>query len=54
MKQFVIEAMTAKYKNEKFNRSNFSLWKLKKKAILKKDNCLEAISKRPSDVKNDK
>jgi len=35
--------MTTRYEIERFNRKIFSLWKLKMKAILRKDNGLEAI-----------
>ena len=45
--------MAAKYKIEKFNGRNFSLQKLKMKAILRKDNCLAAISKRPEEFTYD-
>ncbi|KAL5772607.1 hypothetical protein ACOSQ2_012531 [Xanthoceras sorbifolium] len=45
--------MAAKFEIEKFNGSNFSLWKLKIKAILRKDNCLAAISERPVEFTND-
>ncbi|KAK9145061.1 hypothetical protein Sjap_004964 [Stephania japonica] len=44
--------MATKFKIEKFNGSNFSLWKLKMKAILRKDNCLAAISERPADFED--
>ena len=43
------EAMVAKFEIEKFNKRNFSLWKLKIKVILRKDNCLVAISDRSGD-----
>jgi hypothetical protein len=45
--------MAAKFEIEKFNGSNFSLWKLKIKAILRKDNFLVAISERPADFTDD-
>jgi len=35
--------MATRYEIEKFNGKIFSLWKLKMKEILRKDNCLEAI-----------
>ncbi|KAJ0039871.1 hypothetical protein Pint_26812 [Pistacia integerrima] len=35
--------MSTKFKIEKFNEVNFSLWKLRIKAILRKDNCLATI-----------
>ena len=46
--------MAAKYEIEKFNGNNFSMWKLKMKAILMKDNCLAAIEERPAVVTDDK
>ena len=45
--------MVAKYEIEKFKGRNFSLWKLKMKAILRKDNCLAAISGRLEEFTND-
>ncbi|KAE8702857.1 Detected protein of unknown function [Hibiscus syriacus] len=45
--------MATKFDIEKFNRRNFSLWKLKMKAILRKDGCLAAISERPVDFIDD-
>ncbi|KAK8991373.1 hypothetical protein V6N11_062388 [Hibiscus sabdariffa] len=41
--------MATKFEIERFNGRNFSLWKLKIKAILRKDGCLVAISERPTD-----
>nr|KYP42748.1 Retrovirus-related Pol polyprotein from transposon TNT 1-94 [Cajanus cajan] len=46
--------MAAKFEIEKFNGNNFSLWKLKIRAILRKDNCLKAIEGRPSDITDEK
>jgi hypothetical protein len=46
--------MTVKFEIEKFNGSNFSLWKLKIKAILRKDNCLAAIEDRAEGISDDK
>jgi len=46
--------MAAKFEIEKFNGNNFSLWKLKIKAILRKDNCLPAIEGRPTEIADDK
>ena len=46
--------MAAKYKIEKFNGINFSLWKMKMRAILRKNKCLEAIGKRAEEITNDK
>ncbi|KAE8703180.1 BTB/POZ domain-containing protein [Hibiscus syriacus] len=45
--------MATKFDIEKFNGRNFSLWKLKMKAILRKDGCLLAISERPVDFTDD-
>ncbi|GKD09664.1 gag-pol polyprotein [Tanacetum coccineum] len=45
--------MAVKFKIEKFNGNNFSLWKLKMKAILRKDKCLAAIGERPAEVTDD-
>ncbi|KAE8677858.1 cytochrome P450 71A9-like [Hibiscus syriacus] len=45
--------MATKFDIEKFNGRNFSLWKLKMKAILRKDGCLAAISERPVDFADD-
>ena len=46
--------MAAKYEIEKFNINNFSLWKMKMKTILRKNNCLAAIGERPMEITNDK
>ena len=43
-----------KYEIEKFNGSNFSLWKIKMRAFLRKNKCLEAIGKTPEEITNDK
>ncbi len=48
------QKMTAKFEIEKFNGSNFSLWKLKMKASLRKDNCLIIIEERFTDITDDK
>ncbi|GJW01215.1 retrovirus-related pol polyprotein from transposon TNT 1-94 [Tanacetum coccineum] len=45
--------MATKFEIEKFNGNNFSLWKLKMKAILRKDKCLAAIGERPAEVTDD-
>nr|GEZ28279.1 Gag-Pol polyprotein [Tanacetum cinerariifolium] len=45
--------MAAKFEIEKFNGNNFSLLKLKMKAILRKDKCLAAIGERPAKVTDD-
>jgi len=44
--------MAAKYEIERFNGSNFSLWKMRIKTILRKDNCLAAIGDRPAKITN--
>ena len=46
--------MVEKFEIKKFNGRNFLLWKLKMKAILRKDNCLVAISDRSSDFTDNK
>ena len=46
--------MAAKYEIEKFSGSNFSLWKLKMKAVLRKDHCIAAIEVRPEGLADDK
>ena len=46
--------MAAKYEIEKFNGNNFSLWKIKIKAILRKNNCLAVIGERPIEIIDDK
>ena len=46
--------MAAKYEIEKFNENNFSLWKMKIKAVLRKNNCLTAIGERPIEITDDK
>lgn len=50
----MIEVIVAKFKIEKFNETNFSLWKLKMKVILRKDNCLATTSRKPTEVTHDK
>nr|GEU91101.1 retrovirus-related Pol polyprotein from transposon TNT 1-94 [Tanacetum cinerariifolium] len=45
--------MTAKYEIKKFNGNNFSLWKLKMKAIIRNDKCLAIIGERPAGVTDD-
>ena len=52
-KQILIDVMAAKFDIEKFNGSNFSLWKMKIKAILRKDNCLAAIGESPDEITDD-
>lgn len=49
-----VNIMAVKFDIEKFNGSNFSLWKLKIKAILRKDNCLPAIVGRPTGLTDEK
>ena len=46
--------MAAKYEIEKFNGNNFSLWKMKMKAVLRKNNCFTAIGERPIEITDDK
>ena len=53
-KQILVNTMATKFEIEKSNVNNFSLWKLKIKAILRKDNYLPAIEGRPAGLANDK
>ena len=46
--------MATKYEIEKFNGNNFSLWKMRIKAVLRKDNCLAAIRDRPDEIVDEK
>ena len=49
-----INKMAVNYEIEKFNGNNFSLCKMKMKAILRKNNCLAAIGERPMEITDDK
>ena len=42
--------MAMKFEIEKFNGSNFRLWKMKMKVILRKENYLETIEERLENV----
>ena len=42
--------MATKFEIQKFNGSSFSLWKMKIKTVLSKNNCLAAIDKRPEGI----
>ena len=42
--------MAVKYESERFKGSNFSLWNMRIKAILRKDNCLATIRDRPAKI----
>ena len=44
--------MAMKFEIEKFNGSNFRLWKMKIKVILRKQNYLEAIDERLESVED--
>jgi len=44
--------MTTIFEIEKFNERLFSHWKLKIRAILRKDNCLDVIDGRPANITN--
>ena len=46
--------MAAKFDIEKFNESKISLWKIKIKAILRKDNYLAVIGERHAEITDDK
>ena len=51
---FVFEMATVtKYDIEKFNGTNFSLWKMKIRAIMRKNKCLTTIGDRPTDITDD-
>ena len=45
--------MEAKYEIKKFNKNNFSLWKMKINVILRKNNYLAAIRERLTKITND-
>ena len=45
--------MATKYEIKKFNGNNFSLWKMRINAVLRKDNCLAAIGDRPDKILDD-
>ena len=46
--------MAAKYEIEKFNGNYFSLWKIKIKVVLRKNNYLTAIGENPTEITDDK
>jgi hypothetical protein len=46
----MVNKIAAKYEIERFNGSNFSLWKMRIKTILKKDNWLAAIGDQPTEI----
>ena len=50
VEQIATSKMAAKFEIQKFNKSNFSLWKMKINAVLRKDNCLAAIDKRSEGI----
>ena len=45
--------MAVKYEIEKFNENNFSLWKMKMNAILRKSNYLISIGERLTEITDD-
>ena len=49
-----VKQMVVKFEIEKFNVSVCRLWKMKMKAILRKENCLEAIGEIPENVEDKK
>lgn len=53
-KEIGVETIAGTFKIQKFNGSNFYLWKLKIKAILRLDNCLAAIEGRPANITDEK
>ena len=48
-----INKIAAKYEIKKFNENNFSLWKMKMRAILRKNNCLTAIKEMSMEITDD-
>ena len=46
--------MATKYEIEKFNENNFSLWKMKIKVVLRKNNCSAVIGEKLMEITNDK
>ena len=50
VEQIAKSKMVAKFEIQKFNENNFSLWKMKIKAVLRKDNCLAVIDKRSKEI----
>ena len=46
--------MAAKFDIEKFNGSNFSMWKIMIKTILRKNNCVAAIREISAEITDDK
>ena len=49
-----INKITANYEIEKFNGNKFSLWKMKMKDVLRKNNCLAVIGEMSMEITNDK
>ncbi|EXB99767.1 hypothetical protein L484_023298 [Morus notabilis] len=45
--------MDENFEIDKFNGSNFTLWKMNMQAILQKDNCQAVIEERPQEITND-
>ena len=45
--------MAVKYEIEKLNENNISLWKMKMKAVLRKNDCLAAIGEKPIETTDD-
>ena len=54
VEEITTNKMVAKFEIEKFNENNFSLWKMKIKTVLRKDNCLTATEKKPAKITEDK
>jgi hypothetical protein len=50
VEHIMVSKMATKYKIKRFKGNNLSLWKLKIKAILRKDNCLTTIGERPTEI----
>ena len=49
-----VKQIAVKFEIEKFNGNNFGLWKMKMNAILRKENCLEAIGESLKNVEDKK
>ena len=54
LRTIFINKMATKSEIKEFNMNNFSLWKIKMQAILRKNNYLEAIEEIPAGIIDDK
>jgi len=50
IKQIMTSKIIVKYKIKRYKGNNFSLWKMRMKAILRKDNCLTTIEERLTEI----